>query len=320
MSITSNVSHNEDGSPKVLGQVKRKSSSLKFPDDPISAGNFWTKISVNSWAPHAVAGSGPAGQAFELNQHHLADLWLPMPLTLATGYNQNFTDSEDVMVNRGMSASGADAGFVETVKDGTTSTVWGLAQEISKAASGMMAMNVSAKMAKGSVANQNMGLSYDGATLRAHTFSWRMTPKNNKEQLAIARIVMALKGYTSPVTKGATGGDPNKESTGVLKTMTDAAEGFANEHANVGGNKTSVLRSIGRLAIPPTVDIEFWYKDKINPNLFKVKSSFITNLEVNYTPTGTWNAYMDGAPVETQITLSTKETSIVTADEVVGGY
>lgn len=313
-----NVSHNEDGTPKVLGQQAKGAVALKFPLEDVSAGNFWTKMSFNSWAPHK--GGAANGAVFDLNQHHLSDIWLPMPLTLGTGYNQNFTDTEDVMVNRGMTASAADSGMGETLKDGTTSTLWGMAQEINKGASALLAMNATAKMAKGSIANNQMGLVYDGATLRAHTFSWRMTPKSAKEQEAIAQIVMALKAYTSPVTKGSLGANPNKEGKGVWEDATDAAWDAINAKADVGGKATEVLRHIGRLAIPPTVDIEFWYKDKINPHLFKVKSSFILNLEVNYTPTGTWNAYADGGPVETQITLSTKETSIVTADEVVGGY
>ena len=53
-----------------------------------------------------------------------------------------------------------------------------------------------------------------------------------------------------------------------------------------------------------------------------VKDSFILSVDVNYTPTGTWNAYEDGAPIETQLTISLKENAIVTSDMVKkkGGY
>ena len=82
------------------------------------------------------------------------------------------------------------------------------------------------------------------------------------------------------------------------------------------------MRNIGRLGIPATVNVEFWYGDKINPHLFQIKDSFILSVEVNYTPTGTWNAYEDGAPVETQLTINLKENAIVTQGDIsdAGGY
>ena len=43
---------------------------------------------------------------------------------------------------------------------------------------------------------------------------------------------------------------------------------------------------------------------------------------VNYTPTGTWSAYEDGAPIETQLNVTLKENAIITANDIdqVGGY
>ena len=169
------------------------------------------------------------------------------------------------MVNRGLSASGQDS-FTSTVADGVTGVVAGVTQEINKGASAILAMNATAKMAKGSIANNNMGLVYDGATLRSHTFSWRMTPKNEKEQTAIRQIVQALKAYTSPVTKGALGGNPSAAADGVMEEVIEKLANNVQQHANVGGEEKGVLRSIGRLAIPPTVSVTFWYGDKLNPH------------------------------------------------------
>ena len=82
------------------------------------------------------------------------------------------------------------------------------------------------------------------------------------------------------------------------------------------------LRSIGRLGIPVTVNVEFWFGKERNPHLFQIKDSFIQSVEVNYTPTGTWNAYEDGAPIETQLTVQLKENAIITQEyiEFGGGY
>ena len=175
-------------------------------------------------------------------------------------------------------------------------------------------MNASAKMSHASVINQNQGLVYDGATLRSHTLSWRMTPKNVPEQTAISEIVNVLKAYASPAVAGFWGGkDSVEEAAAKAKAKKDMFK-------NPSGDNKEIFRKMGRLSIPPTVAVEFWYKDDINPFLFKIKDSFILSVEVNYTPTGTWNAYEDGAPVETQLTINIKENSIVTHEEIEGGY
>jgi hypothetical protein len=79
---------------------------------------------------------------------------------------------------------------------------------------------------------------------------------------------------------------------------------------------TDSLRNIGRLGIPVTVNVEFWYGPQINPHLFQIKDSFIQSVEVNYTPTGVWNAYEDGAPIETQLTVALKENAIITQSDI----
>ena len=290
---------------------------FKFPLEDISAGNFWTKLTVNSWTP--LTPTSPLEQQnHDLAVYKIADIWLPMPLNLGTAYNQNFTETEDVMVNRGLTSQSASIG--STIADAGVSTVSGIAQEVVKAGAGLTGMNASAKMAKGSIANQQMGLVYDGASLRAHTFSWRMTPKNPEEQKAIESIVRALKGFATPATAGIGGGEvqDSKEQAGAIASF--ATNGNAGLQTGLAGSDKTVLRAIGRLGIPPTVSVEFWYKDAINPHLFRIKDSFILSVDVNYTPTGTWNAYMDGAPVETQLTLNIKETSIVTQSEIQGGF
>ncbi len=82
------------------------------------------------------------------------------------------------------------------------------------------------------------------------------------------------------------------------------------------------MRNIGRLGIPATVNVEFWFGGAPNRNLFMIKDSFIEQVDVNYTPSGGWNAYKDGAPIETQLSISLKETGILSQKDihVLGGY
>ena len=287
---------------------------FKFPLEPISAGNFWTKITVSSWAPKGVT-EGVTGQNHSLGAYHLADIWLPMPLTLGTGYNQNFSEAGDMMVNRATQSESASL-LEAALGTGKATGVQATKEVVNVVENLGVSMNASAKMSHASVINQNQGLVYDGATLRSHTLSWRMTPKNVDEQTAITEIVTVLKAYASPAVAGFWGGKDTTEEA-AAKAKAQAKKTSLQE---ASGDNKEIFRKMGRLSIPPTVAVEFWYKDDINPFLFKIKDSFILSVEVNYTPTGTWNAYEDGAPVETQLTINIKENSIVTHEEIEGGY
>lgn len=322
-----------DQTPPVLGPKASAPKTFKFPLDDISAGNFWSRLVVNSWVPMPTP-EIEKGANHALSTTLVAQIWLPMPLSLSTAYNQNYTESDNMMLNRAqMNANIGDMkGFGNTfmkaaevagsqVKTAGTAAI----NEGAAFVSAIANINNSGKMNLGSVMNQQMGLVYDGATLRSHTLSWRMTPKDRIEQKEIQKIIFALKKFSSPVVKGPLGGEPTASSTAAHQKAADQAAAAATDRANAGtavSNAGGSMRSIGRLGIPATVNVEFWYGGKLNPHLFQIKDSFILSVEVNYTPTGTWNAYEDGAPIETQVTINLKENAIVTADDIEqsGGY
>jgi hypothetical protein len=134
---------------------------------------------------------------------------------------------------------------------------------------------------------------------------------------------MVLKGMSLPANNWG-GSEDFSDFMSTVKSMT--AEGddlpMLNKAAVVGkaGAKTENVLAGGRLTIPPTVSVRFLDGDVTNPHLFKVKDSFITNVEVNYTSQGTWNPHKDGAPMEVQISITMKEVRQVTRKDVLSGY
>ena len=309
---------------------------FKFPLDDVSAGNFWTRLIINSWIPVVRT---PADGATKVNggldRDGIANIWLPMPLGLTTTYNQTYSDTDNMMVNR---SSGANVGVkglqgdVGNLVRSAAGAGLGAANEIGGTLSDIANVNSSGKMGMGSIHNSQMGLVYDGAQLRQHSLAWRMIPKDRKEQKAIETIILAFKKFAAPVVKGVAGGDVNlstsnkahKDSAAKLEEQASLVEKRNEVNAahdlleGVGDN----LRNIGRLGIPVTVNVEFWFGAERNEHLFQIKDSFITGITVNYTPTGTWNAYEDGAPIETQLTVELKENAIITSDDMkeIGGY
>jgi hypothetical protein len=287
-------------------------------------------------------------QGHKLNRYHIANIWLPMPEGLSTKYDQSFSETDDMLMNRG-------TGFDVTSWSGAGATIMNqfkaigaqLGQEVTKGVASAVNVNNSGKMNLGSVVNQMQGLVYDGATLREHSLSWKMIPKSEEEQAAISTVIFALKKYSAPIIMDPRGGEVNHETSrkaleeatkevaaDVTKEMRKLGKAGANWRLAAQMEKQKLadleaaeaiqdsMRNIGRLGIPATINAEFWFGDAINPNLFQIKDSFITSVEVNYTPEGGWNAYKDGAPIATQLTVTLKENAVLSQKDIhsSGGY
>jgi hypothetical protein len=160
-------------------------------------------------------------------------------------------------------------------------------------------------MAGKKVFNNKIGTTYNGQQIRNHNFTWKLMPKNEQEQTSIAKVVKMLKLISTP-------------GVGARKDL----EILLNETASASTNSANVE---GNLNIPMTVRMEFYQGTEgmdalmLNPGLFKVKDSFITSVESNFTPTGMWNAFYDGTPLETSITISLKEIGALTQTDIVNG-
>ena len=326
--VTSSLQDNQHDSSKFAPDPSKIAEPgpkvFKFPLDDVSAGNFWTRLIINSWIP-AEAPEVIKGQSHALDKDSLANIWLPMPLTLGTNYNQRYTASDNIMVNRGSENSmvAGYSGMGAEAFSQVAMAAGGAASEFADFVSSMANINNSGKMAMGSIQNQMMGLVYDGASLRSHTLNWRMIPKDREEQNAIETICFAFKKFSSPVVKGLFGANTDyKSSAKAHKQSTmeiDATAKNGVRHTPIpksNDKKQDSMRSIGRLGIPVTVNVEFWFGAERNMHLFQIKDSFIQSVEVNYTPTGTWNAYEDGAPIETQLNITLKENAIVTQGDI----
>ena len=289
--------------------------TLKFPLEGESAGNFWTMITFNSWVPVESPADKVKSQNNFIAKDFIGKVMLPMPLTLGTQYNQSFSDAEGMMNNRGESGTGIASSIDKSSK--------GVGMEIASMVEAVISPNNSSKMSKGSILNNKMGMIYEGPTLRGHTFSWRMTPRNTEEQAAIESIVNWFKIASSPKTASAFGNVDDGEVAKQIEEMNKLREADAQLPMPAVGDAEKWLKNyvgIGRLSIPPTISIQFWDGDKINRHLFEVKDSFITNVDVNYTPAGNWTAYDNGAPIETQLTITCKEISVLTFDDMKKGY
>ena len=150
---------------------------------------------------------------------------------------------------------------------------------------GMAGVNVSPESilsrGAGVVPNANMELLFDTPTLRNFEFSWKMTPRDEKEAEVVKKIIRFFKqGMAAKTLNNAAGdralflGTPN-----IFRLQYRTANGEIIEGVN------------------------------------RIKPSAITGTAVNYTPDGVWSAYDQGQPVSTVLTIGMAELEPVYASD-----
>jgi len=83
---------------------------------------------------------------------------------------------------------------------------------------------------------------------------------------------------------------------------------------------TSVNAVSGMFFVPPSYfNVEFMFNSDENQFLPRYGDCVLTDIDVNYAPNG-FAAHNDGAPVQTQLSLSFQEIEIVTKAKIAAGY
>ena len=136
----------------------------------------------------------------------------------------------------------------------------------------------------GAVINPMLEMIYSTPAFREFQFDFMFYPRSEKEAMEVQKIINRLYFHQAP-------------------EIEPEGEGF--------------------FLIPPSeFDILFYYNGSINPNIPKISTCVLTNINVNYAPNG-FSAYevqgevkaepgRTGMPVAIQLTLNFKETEIMT--------
>jgi len=122
---------------------------------------------------------------------------------------------------------------------------------------------------RGEVINPNMELLFNGPKLRAFKFSFKLTPRNEREAKQCKLIIRAFKRNMAP-------------------------------KSNPGG-KGFFLKT------PNIFELRYRSGLKNHPFLHKFKQCFLTDVNVNYTGDGVYSTYDDATPVSMILDLSFKE-------------
>ena len=119
----------------------------------------------------------------------------------------------------------------------------------------------------GMVQNPNMELLFKGPQMRAFSFSWKMSPRDEKESIVIAKIIRMFKQSMAP----------QKTEGGLF------------------------------LKSPNIYQLTFQQGTKPHKFLPKMKECALTNCAVNFTPDGSYMTYDNTAMVSLEMSLSFQE-------------
>ncbi len=119
----------------------------------------------------------------------------------------------------------------------------------------------------GMVQNPNMELLFKGPQMRAFSFSWKMSPRDEKESIVIAKIIRMFKQSMAP----------QKTEGGLF------------------------------LKSPNIYQLTFQQGTKPHKFLPKMKECALTNCAVNFTPDGSYMTYDNTAMVALEMSLSFQE-------------
>ena len=156
---------------------------------------------------------------------------------------------------------------------------------------------------RGVVLNPNAELLYDSPQMREVGMVFKMVPRNPGESEAIYNICQTFRRNASPAFGGASAGDKDWSFT-VDSKYSKAKQGV------IPGDRQNFIR------VPNLCKFTFMKGRKAHPHLVQFKPCAISNVEVTYTPDGTFATYSDGAPVAVELRLSFMETKVVFAQEI----
>jgi hypothetical protein len=193
---------------------KEKFRSLRYPQDAIEKGQDFIKFTAITYKRQGLTG-GPAGAD---KANILGTILLPIPSQINDNNTANYgSSSMNNLQAQGISgaaafmqsgnfqqAGGNLKGIIDTLNNNKQAITSGLAVAAVNAFGGNITLDQVLARSQGTIINPNQELLFSGPGLRQFKFSFKFTPRFQKESDEIKTIIKAFKRNMAP--KGS-GGD-----------------------------------------------------------------------------------------------------------------
>lgn len=156
----------------------------------------------------------------------------------------------------------------------------------------------------GKIANPYLEQVFGGIGMREFSFSWKLVPRNEKEQQSIHQIIKTLRKSTLPDLSGSFG------------SIATGLENNAEVAASASGDRW--------LKLPKVFNLSWRSQGTEIESLPKIKTCVCKNVQVSYTPDNVWASHLvskdNPYPVGYNLSLTFGETEIITGLDVEKGY
>ena len=235
------------------------------------------------------------------------NIMLPMPQDLSTELQQSWQGKQFTATGRAAVAALAAGNFSHA--SNVVSNIAGSAKALQTALNttvlnsipgvgGNFEFNDISGSTRGIVINPNAELLYDAPEMREIGMIFKMVPQSREEAINIRKICQAFRKAALPHW-GAKGVE-----------LVENVEGLKKD--------TSIdqTREGNWIRVPNLCKFTFMHGANEHPYVTQFKPCAISNVEVNYTPDGTYATYEDGAPVATELRVNFMETKLIFSQEI----
>ena len=238
---------------------------------------------------------------------------LPIPQDLSNEIQQVWQGKQFTATGRAATAALAagNFGYAKEMVNNLAGGGKALQAQITKMAlnsvpgvGGNISVNDVTGVSQGIVINPNAELLYDSPEMREIGMIFKMVPRNSGEADQMLAICKRFREAALP----SYGGSPDKKFKFQGTEKTDG------KWHDMFSGMNNFIR------VPNLCKFTFMRGGEPHPHLIQFKACAIANVEVNYTPDGTYATYSDGKPVAVELRLSFMETKLIFSEEVGTGY
>ena len=299
-----------------LGAPGAPTTSLRYPRDAaMSAGSDYVLFDFYEYQPPfqginkgyskssstalAVYNQSATDESFYKKTSRKSVI-LYMPEDVSTGYKANWSGKAFSNIGRdALSAAGSGdlgqalsnaANLAETAMNQAIPNIGNktVQKVIQKITGEQLSQNDIFGSTRGVILNPNVELLFGGIDLRNFQLRYKLVPRNGTEASEIKQIVNTFRAAMLP--------------------------NFANgNELNFSGAKNI---SNNFIKVPNVCRVSFMRGSDLNTDVAQYKMCAITQVDVNYTPDGTYATYDDGKMVAIELTLSFQETKLIFSEEV----
>ena len=330
-----------------IGNQFNKASAYRWPLDMIDEETDWVLFQFgkypkpfgkdvedivgtkdNKWAIKKLKGKNQLGlnyynESAKALQVNGPPVMLPIPQDVANEIQQVWQGKQFTALGRAAVSAAAAGKFssAETVLKDVKGNLVALQKSLTSLAlntlpgvGGNISFNDLAGTTRGIVINPNAELLYDSPQMREVGMVFKMVASNRKESEQIRSICRTFRMNASPQYGGMDENDPEEWQKTKEQFLQMSGGKKKQEKENQWGDMYNFIR------VPNLCKFTFMKGHTVHPWLVQFKPCAISNVEVNYTPDGTYATHPDGAPVSVEIRLSFMETKVVFAQEIGDGF